>query len=155
MIGCRACRLAVALTFFVMLKRIDALIAVLGAIVAELARIAGLIPEYLRQRNVAGTVGLMTPAGQASAEPETPPAPPEEENMVYADDELMTLKEAHLYLGIARSTLRVKRELGELRTYQKPDSERLQKPRVWLVRAEVEAYYQTYTIRKGKDKKVT
>ena len=152
MIGCRACRLAVALTFFVMLKRIDALIAVLQAIVIQLARIAERLPEYPRQHSVA--TDLTTPGGQAPAEPENPPAPPEEENLVYADDELMTIKEAHLYLGIARSTLRIKIGLGELRAYQKPDNEHQKKPRVWLVRAEVENYYQTYTIRKGKDKKV-
>ncbi|WP_257669607.1 hypothetical protein [Parapedobacter tibetensis] len=40
-----------------------------------------------------------------------------------------------------------------LTRYHKKGDEHLAKPRVWLMRTEVDAYYRDYTLLKGKEKK--
>ncbi|WP_257670999.1 helix-turn-helix transcriptional regulator, partial [Parapedobacter tibetensis] len=65
----------------------------------------------------------------------------------------MSCKEAWDLLGIARSTLEERLNAGKLTRYHKKGDGHLAKPRVWLMRSEVDAYYRDYTLMKGKEKK--
>ncbi len=81
---------------------------------------------------------------------ETPIAVPD---MDLAKGQWMTRKEAWTRLGIVKSTLEGMLESGELASYRKESDAHKRKPRIWLKRSEVEELYQSYTLRKGKEKK--
>ncbi len=123
-------------------------------LLTELVTIAreglSLLRDYLREQ-----LATAQPTVRAAKAPD-PPAPAVRSSdlpVVSSDEELMRVKEVCPYLGIVRSTLNVKINLGELHVYRRPGSEQQKKPRIWLLRTEVELFYKTYTIRKGKDKK--
>ena len=64
----------------------------------------------------------------------------------------MSKKEAAAKLGIVRSTLDIKLAENQLTKYYLKGDEHKKKPRVWLLRAEIDKHYHSYTLLKGKEK---
>lgn len=64
----------------------------------------------------------------------------------------ITCKEAWLRLGIVKSTLTERLNACVLKRFHRKGDEHLPRPRVWLSKEQVEAYYRDYTLLKGKEK---
>lgn len=69
-------------------------------------------------------------------------------------NEWISRKEAWIYMGVVKSTLEEMIRSGELPSYHRKGDEKKKKPRVWLNKADVDRMYKSYTLRKGKEKKI-
>src|SRR5690606_38682594 len=101
-----------------------------------------------------------TTAPQAASDAAPQPTEPSSRTPYVATDEeidagyWMSRIEAWDRLGVVKSTLEEMINSGELAAYHKAGDQRKKKPYVWLKRTDVEALYRSYTLRKGKEKKV-
>jgi|GEM_PF-4282839 len=144
-----------------MTKHLIALVRLVGLCYHMIQKLVYLAEHFPRKKFITA-LDLFIEWAEKQPIPEAPrdhPAPPldERNRFIVTEPDIdagkwMQKKEASMRLGIVRSTLDVKLAAGELTAYYKKGDEHKERPRVWLLRAQVEEYFLTYTVRKGKEK---